>query len=435
MTRSEYLYIFVNAFIYIVWITYYIKKVRCFNVGVLLLSTWTISAVCSLLYEPNNFIGHYNKISFYPFLFMFFLNVIAFKPVLSFRHEKINILEVNPYLLVLLGSIIGCVAILPFSENLIYLIRNSSSNSLEILLDNMNERYDDSQLALSYLSRQSLICTRLLGGIGLNLLSILLILFPLSCSIKKHWFSFGGIVIGNLNYIFQSYNMFARFNIAIHIILIITCLLILNKYYTKKTRIQIYKWIVMGLAGVFLIFGTITMTRMESVNDEEETTVTIPLYIGQYMCEGMPNFAADRYYATRFDRHEEMELGIRKSLLRENISKLNPPLTRQRGALIGPQFSTYIGNFYLAYGPYFIFVVFFLVSMFVHRFLVGCTYEGKISFASLYFFIAYYRILSLGICYNTYAVASDELVSELFIIPLAFLFEKFKTDRIVKYEK
>jgi hypothetical protein len=360
------------------------------------------------------------------------LNVIAFRPVLTFRHEKINILEANPYFLVLLGGIIGCVAILPFSENIIYLIKNSSSKSLEILLDKMNERYDDSQLALSYLSGPALICTRLLGGIGLNLMSILLLLFPLFCSIKKHWFSYGGIVIGNLNYIFQSYNMFARFNIAIHSILIITCLIVLHKYYTKKIRIQIFKWLGIGLVDVSLIFSTITVTRMEEVNDVEETTISTPLYVGQYLCEGMPNFAADRYSATIFDRHEEMELGIRKSLLRENISKLNPPLTRQRGALIGPQFSTYIGNFYLAYGPYYIFVIFFLVSAFVYRFLVVHTYEGKLSFALFYFFIAYFRILSLGICYNTYAVASDELVGELFLIPLAFVFEKFRTDRIDK---
>ena len=433
MTGTEYIYILINAFIYIVWTTYYIKKVRCFNAGVFLLSVWTISAVFALLYEPHNFIGHYNRIAFFPFIFMFLLNTIAFKPVLAFRHEKITTLEANPHLLILLGTIIGCISLLPFVENLMYLMRHSSSEGLEILMDNMDERYADTKLDLFYLSRPALICTRLLGFIGRNLLALLLIIFPLFFPVRKHWFSFSGIVIGNLNFIFQSYNMFARFTIAVHVVIIISCMLILLRYYNKRIKTRIIKWSVVGMVGTMLIFGTITIIRMERFNEEKNySTISLPLYIGQYLCEGMPNFAADRFSATIFGRHEEMELAIRKSLLREDISKINPPLTRQRGALIGPQFSTYIGNLYLAYGPYCIFVVFIFVSIFVNRFLLVHTFGGRISFASLFFFIVYYRIIILGICYNT--TFGDELVGELFLIPLAFVFEKFRTDRIIKCE-
>lgn len=422
MTESEYIYICINAILYVSWIFLYYRKVRCFNVGMLLLSIWTVSAVFSLLYEPVNFIGHYHKIVLLPFFFIFVLNLIAFNPVLNFRHEKLKGIKANSHWLVWLGYVIGCISLLPFIENFIYFLGHFSDSGLQQLSENMADRYEDASITYAYLSRPALICTRLLGFIGINLLSLLLVSFPLFCSVKKNKFAYIGICLANLSFVLQAYNIFARFRIAVLLVLILANLLIFYNYYSKPLKKKIVKYSIVGFFSILFVFGSITVTRMATRNERSVETITMPMYIGQYLCEAMPNFASDRYLTTDYGHAEAIEAAVRRVILRQDPSEYSKPL--KTGNTIGPQFTTYIGDFYISLGPFWIFVVFISASIIFNLIFRNRLSKGVCSLATIYLFIAYLRIFIMGICYDTYAVGSDEFVFELFIIPLMLLFER-----------
>lgn len=429
MSSEEFSYIIINALLYVVWLSIYWKKSKHFNVGLLLLLIWTASAVFGILYEPINFIGHHHKLLLFPFFFMFGLNLIAFYPILSLHHENIKGVKANTRLIHLFAIVLGLLSILPFVENTIYLLFHSSSEGFDELLETMNERYDDGDVMYAYYSRPALICVRLIGYLGINHLCLLLVAYPIFFSLKKHKLPYIGLVMCFMNDIMESINTFARFNIAIHISILLSCACLLLPFYVRKLRRKVLRYSVVGLSVTVVYLSIMTTYRLSGFNEQVRGDVMIAAYLGQYFCEGMPNFAADRYRATVFDRHEEMELGIRKSLFRQKTADLNKnaPLNQKRGALIGPQFSTYIGNFYLAWGPYLIYVVFGFVAVIFTVLFRKNLKKGIFSFASFFLFVAYLRIFILGICYNTYAVSSDELVGELFLIPLYFVYERKKS--------
>lgn len=423
MTKEEYLYIIFNAILYIGLLLWYWKKTHFFNIGMLLLSIWAASASFAILYEPNNFIGHIQHLQLFPFIFIFILNLIAFYPILKFNHRKLTTFRFNADAIRIICIIIGIISILPLTENSIYFISHFSSTGFEELLKNMNERYSDSNYErLSYLSNPAFICSRLLGFFGLNLLSLLLITFPLVQNIKNHKFAFTGIILGNLNFLLESINIFARFNIVIQMIMLSSAYIIIYRFYPKFNRKKINLFAFGIIFSILSVFTVVTIYRLQGWNsDSKSNNQGILIYAGQYLCEGMPNFSADRYRATVYDKIEEMEAGIRSSLLREKkIPKFRSNKTGYRGELVGPQFSTWIGNFYLSLGPYWIFVVFLLFSLWIFWKMP----KGKqISFAQCYLFIAYLRIPILGIFFNTYAVAPDELIGELFLIPFFYFIE------------
>lgn len=413
----------INAILYVGVLFIYWVGTKRITIGTFLLIIWSISAVGAIWYEPNNFIGHLHKIQLWPFFYMFALNLIVFFPFLKFRHDQSMYIYANTMVLIRLCLFIGFLSVLPLCENIVRALTYSSDSGMHELYELFEDRYTSDYDPLSYLSTYARYCTRLLGFIGTNLTTFLLVIFPLFFNIKNNKLAFTGIIIANLNFFIQSMNIFARFAIAVQVVMLLSGFIIVYYFYAIELRKKISKYFFLLLSLMLVSFVTVSIYRLEGRNNNNnENDVNMVLYIGQYLCEGMTNFSADRSRATIFDRREELEIAIRKSLLREKeITKYRTKTDGYRGELTGPNFSTWIGNFYLALNPIGTIFFFFLSSFFIYRF----TKKNIIlSFAQCYLLIAYLRMMILGICYNTYAVGADEFVGELFLIPFMFLTER-----------
>lgn len=426
---SEYIFIVANAIAYVVLFILYYKKVQHVNTGVILLFIWAISAVGSILYEPVNFIGHNNKITLIPYIYLFIANFIMFYPILSFKPELVKTLSINTYIFKRLCLIILLLSILPFTENCIYATSHMNQSGMEELQMLMNERYEDPSITYAYLSRPALICTRILGFIGINILSLMLILFPIILPIQKNKLLFGGIILANANYMLEGINIFARFKIIIQILMIIFIFVMFKDFYKEKLRKIVLRYAFITFGAISFIFMAITVHRLNNIQEKSDAyNISMFTYIGQYSSESMGNFNANMWAATKHTNMDRFKYAIMRNF--NNIKRDRQTESFYLGYNSG-QFYTAVGDYFRAYGSYITLIIIIIPAWIFTRIYKN---KQKLTLSGAILFLLYARMPLLGFTYNSYAVSSDEFIFTLLLLPLLFLYENSHKKLIINKE-
>jgi len=421
---NELFWVVLNGIAYFVLFFVYWKKVKNFNSAVFVLFLWMLSAVGAILYEPVNYMGHVHKITFLPYLYLFTMNFIMFYPLLRFRDDLIMIIKVNKNMVKGICIVIGILAILPFIENLIYAIKHMSSSGIIQLQEKMNDRYIDAKDSLKFLSRPAIICYRLLCVIGMNMTTLCCMLFPIIFSVKKNKLILIGLIMANISFMLLGYNLMARFMIIIHIFLFIFVFFFLKNFYSVKIKQLFKKSFIIGGSTLLLLFIAMTFSRLRNFENTTKNVVSVYAYVGQYMSESMGNFNANMFASEKYIGMDAFQSAIIHKLLRQeqedhrHVNEISMYLGYHSS-----QFYSAVGDYCRAYGKgTTVFIV--IISSIVFTILLKR--EETISFSRILLFLMYARMPLIGFCYNTYAVAGDEFVGLLFIIPIVRLFENGK---------
>lgn len=419
---NELVLVAINATAYVMLLAWYYHKVQVLNIGVMLLSLWAISALGTILYEPINFIGHNHKITLMPYIYLFIMNIIMFYPVLIFRNEFISSIKINIKIYKYLCCFISIICLLPLFENLLYASSHMSQSGVEKLQQLMNDRYEDPRITLAYLSRPAILCTRLLNWVGINMVSMLLVLFPLVLPIRKHRLLFIGVIMANINFMIEGFNKFARFTIFIHIVMLVIIFILAYRFYLAELRRKIIKYSISAIGSIIFIFVIITISRMDNREEQTNTSVSLYAYVGQYMSEAMGNFNANMWPVEKYTDLDRFKYAILKNLFREDITRDRSEESFYLGYYSGA-FYTSVGDYYRAYGPYITAIIIILSSF---LFSILFKHSKTISMSGIILFIFYARMPLMGFLYNTYAVSADEVAGALFLIPIVYYFEKNK---------
>lgn len=427
---NEYLLVLLNAIAYIAMFIWYYKRMKCINAGIFLLLVWGCSAVGSVLYEPVNFVGHNNEIALVPYVYLFIANFIMFYPVLCFRSDLLRSITINKRVFKALCLGLLILSILPFFENFLYAIGHMNQKGMEQLQMLMNERYEDASITYAYLSKPALICTRLLGFIGVNIIALMLVLFPLVLSIKQHKWLFAGLVITNVNYILEGINIFARFKIIIVLMMIVFVFVIFRNFYEKGLRKILFRYAIISFGAITVLFTIMTIYRLSNFQEDRGMyDISMFAYVGQYASESMGNFNANMWPVdkqTDIDRFKYAFVRFFTNVRRDKQAE-SFYLGYNSGL-----FYTAVGDYVRAYGKY-VAMIIVLVSSFIFTRIFKN--KRSMTLGSILLFLLYARVPLLGFTYNTYAVSGDEFLFSLFFIPLLLVYEKYGKSIIIKTQQ
>lgn len=407
---SEERYVIINALLYVALFLYYWKRHRGLNTGTLVIGLWTLCAVVGVFYEPVNFLGHMRKITLWPYIYLFVCVTLMLIPICTFKAEKLQKIGVNNRMLILLGIIIGLIAIPPFMESLIYYLQNRGNTQL--MLDAFNERYQDASTTYSYLSVFSRRLSYILHSIRTLTLFMLVYMPTFHNKGKLFKLSYSGVCLATSMMILEPLILLARFQIAIYFIYGFFIFLIVRNLYSDKLRVKSRKILIIFICviGSILILQTASryLNWTQNLGQQEVGTV---VYLGQYMGESMGNFNGNIV-------HSDYYTGI-DNILRTyadffGISYDNTHYAENR--FHTNLFFTVVGEYWRAYGGVATFFI-FLIFPFLFYLAVKRVRYSNVPFVFMIFFFMYAKIALVGIFYNAYAVDKDELL----VMPLFML--------------
>ena len=139
------------GFILIFW---YLVKYNCNNMSKYIVAIWIVSSIYALIVHVL-ISGNYSKISFLPYIYLHICFLVSLYPVVKFdyfKEKKLENIYIKPYQILLYGFIL--VSIIPFIENLMYVLQTYSSGNAglaDVYSDKMEIGFD-SQKVVTWLS-------------------------------------------------------------------------------------------------------------------------------------------------------------------------------------------------------------------------------------------------------------------------------------------
>lgn len=396
-------YVVLNSFFYITLLCWSYKSKKRFTVGTFIISIWTVSSVCAIFYEQFNLFGHLKDITLIPYLYLFVCFFFMVWPFILFDESKISFIKVSPQKVRLLAFFIGLIALLPFLESLLFYMHNY--NQQDILLDNFNERYEDTSLTYKYLSNIS----RKLNYISHSLrpVSLFLILYyPVIIKSKIDKLLYTGVIVSVLLIILESQIVVARFQIIFNLLLFVYIYLNIRFVYSAEFQIKIKKYLKYGaivVVGVLIFQSSLRLFNFVEKFDVGGVSQTV--YTAQYLSESMGNFNGNMFYSdarTGADpvlKYYADLFGIDLSFLKHG----------SEDRFYTNLFFTVVGDFWRSYGPVATFLLFLLVP-FIGFQILRWRFDGHLTFAKLMFMILFARIPLMGIFYNSYYIETDQLI-------------------------
>ena len=140
------------GFILIFW---YLVKHNCNNMSKYIVAIWIVSSIYALIVHVL-ISGNYSKISFLPYIYLHICFLVSLYPVIKFdylKKKKLENIYIKPYQILLYGFIL--VSIIPFIENLMYVLQTYSSSNAAGLADVYSDKMEigfDSQKVITWLS-------------------------------------------------------------------------------------------------------------------------------------------------------------------------------------------------------------------------------------------------------------------------------------------
>ncbi len=414
MTSEEILYTILYALFYVYIFFKYINNKNKAKTVILLLALWMLSAISGVIYEQNNLFFHYNKITFFPYIYLFFVNYLTFIPLLRNNETKVESIFFSSKSLEYFSIIIIIMTIPSLLENIIHLIKSGAS---ALDADKIMNRYENTKESFSHLSKISENTLKITFALGF----MLPVLFFHTIALNKRFTNISiGLLICFFNFLLTAFIVGLRSLIVINGMMFCFTFFFYKQFLEQKFLHKLYKPAIIIASSVGVIVILITLTRFESLYFSD--TSSIYQWILQYIGESHGNFNADMWYVEKHSYSDIVTKVYKKYFLGVDFT------TRDfsKGGIFRDnfkcvQFYTTIGPYYAGYGAGITLTIFSLVS-FIFSHLIKI--RKNTAFSTIVLYVFYARIPFLGFMSFTYDADIYQLVAIPFVVCILKIFER-----------
>ncbi len=352
----SYINIVFYIFLWIVTIIAYQKKKKHFDAGSLILSSFLLYSVASLLLYDSPFYT-FNDIHIFPFIYLYLMFMLAVSPILKYNDNKIKEIQKPNTILLNTVSIIFIISSLAqfptiisnFSNSIINLLINESGGQ-ELYNEAMSNSYETG----GGISNLSAIFSGAFSNIG-----ILLLFYYLTLK-KYNKLILIGLLLSCIAILLSYITLGQRGLIMELVFSMIITYFALKKFFQPKIKK------IMKIVGVFLLIVTavptiaLTNSRFGDTVGGSQSSVYFyvgqaPLYFNNY---GLDN-GGIRYGDRTFPLFKRM-LGI------DNVpNNFWDRREKYRNLKINDEvFTSFVGDFTLDYGPFAATLMFLVFTLF-----------------------------------------------------------------------
>lgn len=416
---------FCNSLLYCGTFYYFWKKNKKVNIGILVLSLWSLSAICGIYYCQTDLHKWNHTFTLLPFIYVFLLFMISIFPLLNLKEWKIQNISTNIRLINKLAILISIIAIIPFYENLIqlfYTIQSGSDEMIEVL----NSRYrDETYDQYYYMSDIGKKLTWYNNNLGI--VSNCLFLYYISF-FKKNKILITGLLISILTTYLAAYNTSARYIIVKNMLLLVFYGLIFYRFMNYKTQKKLIKYSVIVIGSFITMTMIISIFRYSDIMENKAYSYSMLDWLSLYLSEGFLNFNGDMWYIKdylwgrntmfleryMFDITQHVE--GRDFVIFESIVKI--PMN---------YFYTMIGDFYVDFGPWLTPIIITCISFIFCKF---CKYSQNMLLSKLILIGVWGKACLIGFTYYTYHGDEYQTLFTPLIYLIVLLFEN-KNNQII----
>lgn len=382
------------------FLLYWVFKQNKSGVSKIILVEWLISCIFTYVYTYFRLETDVD-FDFLPVLYWDVCYLIYLFPVLGIEVRKIDASDKFVEYSIIFLMFLGILSLLPFYENLVYLIKNyaiQSSTILEIYEDKMDV-YNKANL-VTWLSPISVAIQNLILKFNYSALIIFFIIISKReyiSNIKLLLFAcyFFNSICYSLNY--SGRGAFVEFALVASVFyLIFRDIIVLRISTIAKVSF------LSGLIGATICLLILTVIRVGSDSDNVEYWLSASLYLG----EGQVNFF-EHMWNCKASAQGDYNFSFIKDIL--GLDTFTDYLRRReywcysRVGYDPVRFYTFIGGLFADLRYYTILFILFL-SYFFYRMLRKC--DGKYSLLSLYMIYVYLDILVMGFSIFNFMVYS-----------------------------
>ena len=353
----EYLYptfIYFLAFVALFgWL--YVKKYS--SVPLYIVGIWCVSSFFAILFQLA-FDVKYEKLSILPYVFLFICFCISLFPIVKCQKRMENSLPCVTF--GLFDKIIWVfilLSLIPFYENLRYVISSYGAIDTSGLADMYNDKMYGDGIKVTWLSSLGMIGNSL-DGVFIQLLVFIPFYFLTRKKINKYLLLFSFLPVLN-HVLFQLASSGRGF--ATQFFLDAVFLILLFRKQIPSTRFKKLKLVsLVVIPCFFLLLSILTLARGNSSNKGVETSITV----GYYVAKSHLDFN-ESLWNIRKHTEGDNSFGFVKDLIGLDVPKdKNAYWNYSKTGIIPSLFYTYIGDWYMDFGPL-ITIVLFLIWSFV----------------------------------------------------------------------
>ena len=401
MYLSMYLYAWIAVFII------FVLRTKSVGIGGIIILTYVISAIASIIfYNGLEFLSVGDDLSWPPLIYLFSCINICLIPIYVYS-KKMSALQVKlggNKDSIIDGFIMLCSPFLfeAFVEMFIIAI---STNA-----DSLNGIYESSKdivgEQLSFLGRKTMAICR-------NFHYLWPILFFYQLVKKKKGIYIVAPLIATITGFLEAYASASRVGIVREIMYIFILLLLFKNSLDEKMRKKILKIFTISLCSTVFLLSLITLSRFDKGNQggNDDILIWVSLYLG----EGPIRFCQYMWNIVNFGNGDNVV-----SLFKEVIG-LDPIVDMEQRREVYERitgipcliFYTFIGDFYIDFGPIFTVVICIIFSMSLYFYLKKCITRGYLYLDSILFLGLMLLMLEFGFMYYTFKV----YIVQLLLIP------------------
>lgn len=351
----EYLY---PTFLYFVafvalfsWL--YVKKYSL--VPLYIVGIWCVSSFFAILFQLA-FDVKYERLSILPYVFLFICFCISLIPIVKCQKGMENAIPCMDFgFLDKIILVFILLSLIPFYENLRYVISSYGAADTSGLADMYNDKMYGDGLKVTWLSPLGMIGNSL-DGIFIQLLVFIPFYFLTREKISKYFLLFSFLPVLN-HVLFQLASSGRGF--ATQLFLDAVFLILLFRKQIPSARFKKLKLVSLVVIPCFILFLSIlTLARGNSSNKGVETSITI----GYYVAKSHLDFN-ESLWNIRKNTEGDNSFGFVKDLIGLDVPKdKNAYWDYSKTGIIPSLFYTYIGDWYMDFGPVYTIVLILIWS-------------------------------------------------------------------------
>lgn len=353
------IYPFIYAGILVYWFVAYRHKVGYFGVGAYTLIMLVISACCGAIYELNPIFSHLRPFSLVAYLYLIVIHYFYYKPILNVRERNIQKIW-SPPVSTVKGLIVflALINFLPLIENSIHIVGNLASGSVFNAGQFMDRTEDDvSELFyMTTLGRRFQILSAMLSTLTI-LLSFYYFCLPKKF-IKKRIIAC--IVLCIANTVTAPLAIGQRGPLLMDVFFMGFCYFFFKTIYIESVRKRARKILLTGGIVFSLALISISVGRYISFSQGYEGGDNLERtgmqWVLQYIGESHGNFSSDMWGETHLGNYDPV-LKAALGVFKINLENPQPAQRFMGDTSLTVRWTTYVGTYYLAYGPYLTFII------------------------------------------------------------------------------
>lgn len=390
-----------------------------FGVRGVLLSTYTMIAICSAhLFCSPEYRYLFDDLTLFPFIYLFGSMLLFASPILRTDENKIKRIVVNRKWFIYCS----CFILACFLFRLPTLLTNVQERLFELIFssDFGQEAYSEMRTRSSqHRSQGDFVSVIVNSSIGLSLPFFFYAVYSRKFSL---WMVLGLAVSAFTTPILGLLNG-SRYAAGKFVIVSFFLFIFFLHFYSDKTKRKLKFFAILAGALILIPFSALTLSRS---GGDGRTTY---MFIERYVSEGALHFNNHALDANG-TREGNFTAGTYKYLLGLNgLISSKDRLWKYRHMKMNESiFSTYVGDFCLDYGPFITIIIFSVCAFFFTRSLR--IRDGTFTFSQ---YLIYYIVLSISLGFFQYPWGLINGNLELLVtVAVAILFHKVSRSRVKK---